>query len=209
MIRPLLPPLAGIALLLADVLPVVPLQGSDYPQPSPFPVSWELTFEHSKPKRIVVQPPGESNPSAYWYITYHVTNNTDRDKVLFYPSFDLMLENGDVVSSDRGVPPAVFDAIKAAERIKYLQNSNQISGELRQGDDQSRDGVAIWPEPSLRMGTFSIFVSGFWGESAQIKVGDKDVTLRKALQLTYHLDSDEHHPGEGALNELDSQYIMR
>jgi hypothetical protein len=206
MIRTLLLPLAGIALLLAIVLP---LRGSDYPQPSPFPVSWELTFEHSKPKRIVVQPPGESNPSAYWYITYHVTNNTDRDKVLFYPNFDLMLENGDVVPSDRGVPPAVFDAIKASEKIKYLQNSNQISGELRQGDDQSRDGVAIWPDPSLRLGTFSIFVSGFWGESAQIKVGDKDVTLRKTLQLTYHSDSDEHHPGEGQLNELDSQYVMR
>jgi hypothetical protein len=206
MIRSLLLPLAGLALVLAITMP---LRGGDYPKPSPFPISWELTFDHSVPKRLVFEPPGASNPSAYWYMTYHVANNTDRDKVLFYPSFDLMLEDGDVITSDRGVPPAVFDAIKAKERIKYLQNSNQISGELRQGDDQARDGVAIWPEPSLRMGTFSVFVSGFWGESAQIKVGDKDVTLRKTLQVTYHLDSDEHHPGEGQLNELDSQSVMR
>jgi hypothetical protein len=206
MIRSLLVPLAGVALVLAIALP---LRGGDYPKPSPFPVSWELTFDHAVPKRIVIQAPGESNPSAYWYMTYHVANNTDRDKVPFYPSFDMMLEDGEVISSDRGVPPAVFDAIKTKERIKYLQNAQQIGGELRQGDDQGRDGVAIWLEPSLRMGTFSIFVSGFWGESTQIKVGDNDVTLRKAMQLTYHLDSDEHHPGEGQLNELDSQYIMR
>lgn len=206
MIRSLQIPLAGLVLVLAITLP---LRAGDFPKPSPFPVSWELTLTHSAPKRIVFEPPGASNPSAYWYMTYHVANNTDRDKVLFYPSFDMMLEDGDVITSDRGVPPAVFEAIKGKERIKYLLNSNQVSGELLQGDDQARDGVAIWPEPSLRMGTFTIFASGFWGESTQIKVGDSDVTLRKTLQLTYHLDSDEHHPGEGQLNELDSQYVMR
>jgi len=48
---------------------------ADYPKPSPYPISWELNFEHSKPKRIVVDVPGQSAPKAYWYMTYTVTNN--------------------------------------------------------------------------------------------------------------------------------------
>jgi hypothetical protein len=121
----------------------------------------------------------------------------------------MMLEDGQVIRSDIGVAPAVFDAVKNKEHLKYLQSNDVISGDLRQGEDQSKDGVAIWPEPRLRMGTFTIFCSGFWGESAIVKVGDKDVTLHKTLQLSYHLDSDESHPGGGDLVELDHQYVMR
>jgi hypothetical protein len=198
-------PLAGLLVVVALALPL----RADYPQPSPYPVSWELTLDHSLPKRIVVQGPGDMNPSAYWYVTYHVANNTDQDKVLFFPNFQMMLEDGQVIRSDIGVAPAVFDAIKKKEHLKYLQSNDVISGDLRQGEDQSKDGVAIWPEPRLRMGTFTIFCSGFWGESAIVKVGDKDVTLHKTLQLSYHLDSDESHPGGGDLAELDHQYVMR
>ena len=198
-------PMAGLLVVVALAMPLC----ADYPQPSPFPVSWELTFDHSLPKRILVQGPGDSNPAAYWYVTYHAANNTDQDKILFFPNFQMMLEDGQVVRSDIGVAPAVFDAIKQKEHLKYLQSNDVISGDLRQGEDQSKDGVAIWPEPRLRMGTFTIFCSGFWGESAVVKVGDKDVTLHKTLQLTYHLDSDESHPGGGDLVELDHQFVMR
>jgi len=198
-------PLAGLLVVVALARPL----RADYPRPSPYPVSWELTFDHSLPKRILVQGPGDLNPAAYWYVTYHAANNTDQDKVLFYPNFQMMLEDGQVIRSDIGVAPAVFDAIKQKEHLKYLQSNDVISGDLRQGEDQSKDGVAIWPEPRLRMGTFTIFCSGFWGESAIVKVGDKDVTLHKTLQLTYHLDSDESHPGGGDLVELDHQYVMR
>jgi hypothetical protein len=198
-------PLAALSLVLAITLPL----RAEYPQPSPYPVSWELTMTHSLPKRILVQGPGDVNPLAYWYVTYHVANNTDVDRVLFYPSFEMMLENGDVARSDMGISPAVFNAIKKKERLKYLQGNDTIGGELRQGEDQSKDGVAIWSEPRLRMGTFTIFCAGFWGETATVKVGDKDVTLHKTLQLTYHLDSDEAHPGGGDLVQKDEKFVMR
>jgi hypothetical protein len=198
-------PLAGLALLLSLVLPV----RADFPQPSPFPISWELALTHSEPKRIVVQGPADTNPQAYWYMTYHVVNNTDQDKILFYPTFEMMLEDGTVVRSDHNIEPAVFEAVKKRERIKYLLSADIIGGDLLQGDDQSKDGVAIWAEPRLRMGTFTIFCSGFWGESATVEVGDKDVVLHKTLQLTYHVDSDERHPGGGDLEDIDSQSVMR
>jgi hypothetical protein len=198
-------PVAVLSVVLAFALP---LRG-DFPTPSPFPVSWELTMTHSVPKRIVVQGAGDANPQSYWYVTYHVANNTDQDRILFYPQFDMMLENGQDVRSDIGVSPSVFDAIKKKEHLKYLQGNDTIGGDLRQGEDQSKDGVAIWPEPRLRMGTFTVFASGFWGETATVKVGDKDVNLHKTLQLTYHLDSDEAHPGGGDLVQKDEEYVMR
>ncbi len=200
-----LPSLAAAVCLLACALPT----RGDFPEPSPFPVSWELTLTYQKPKRIVVQAPGDSNPFAYWYVTYHVVNNTDRDKVIFYPTIEMETQGGDLIRSDNGVKPAVFDAIKKHEGLKYLMNANQIGGELRHGEDESRDGVAIWPEPALQMGTFSVYLTGFWGETKTIKVGDKDVTLHKTLQLTYHLNSDASHPGEGQLIDKGSEYIMR
>jgi hypothetical protein len=198
-------PVAALSVVFSIAMPL----RADYPKPSPYPVSWELTFDHSLPKRILVQGPGDVNPLGYWYVTYHVANNTDVDKVLFYPKFDMMLEDGEDVASDMGVSTPVFEAIKKKEHLKYLQSNDTIGGELRQGEDQSKDGVAIWPEPRLRMGTFTIFCSGFWGETAIVKVGDKDVVLHKTLQLTYHLDSDENHPGGGDLVQKDDQYIMR
>lgn len=202
-------PLIGVVCVLYVVLCVAGAARADYPQPSPTPVSWELTLTHSQPKRIVVQVPGDPGPTAYWYMTYHVVNNTDQDHVLFYPTFDLVTEDGKVIRSDTNLAPAVFDAIKGTERIKFLLNEQAVGGELRQGDDQSRDGVAIWPEPDVHMGTFNIFAMGFWGEAAIVKVGDQDVTLRKTLQLTYHLSLDENAPDHGVLTEKDTQFVMR
>jgi hypothetical protein len=205
----LLLPLAGTALALALLLPG-PLLRADYPQPSPYPVSWELTVDFAQPKRITVQAPGDDAPKPYWYITYHVANNTDKDTVLFYPSFDMLTQDGQIFHSDGiDVKPAVFTAIKNFERIKFLQDANDIPGPLRQGEDQSKDGVAIWPEPDPRMGTFTIFASGFWGESAIIKVGNTNQVLHKTLQESFHLNSDATHPGQGALVPEDSEYVMR
>src|SRR5207248_1100298 len=61
---------------------------ADYPKPSPYPISWELTFQHDKPKRIVVNVPGRPAPVAYWYLMYSVTNKTDQEQT-FLPFFEM------------------------------------------------------------------------------------------------------------------------
>jgi len=202
-------PLVGAALLLALGLTPDTLR-ADYPQPSTFPASWELTATFAKPRRIIVQTPGDDAPKAYWYITYHVANNSDQDKVLFYPGFQMLTQDGQLIASDGiEVKPAVFAAVQDKEHIKFLQTATDIAGPLRQGEDQSKDGVAIWPEPDPRMGTFTIFASGFWGEAATVKVGNDTIILHKTLQQTFHLDSDAAHAAEGELVQQDSQYVMR
>jgi hypothetical protein len=190
---------------------------ADYPKPSPYPVSWELNFEHSKPKRIVVDVPGSSTPKAYWYMTYTITNKTDKEQT-FLPIFQLVTKEGQVLRSDKNIPSKVFEAVKDREHIKYLEPYTKVAGELRIGDDQAKDSVAIWEEPETKMGNFTIYVGGLSGEAVTLKddkgqptkdAEGKPVILRKTLQLDYQIPGDEIRPGEDPVNEKDHSWVMR
>ena len=79
-----------VTVMLAVMLPAMftpPVRAADaFPKPSLYPKSWELKFEHSKPKRVVVK--DEKNiPRAYWYMTYTVTNNSDSEQLFLRFSF--------------------------------------------------------------------------------------------------------------------------
>ncbi|MGB7156587.1 MAG: hypothetical protein WBD40_00890 [Tepidisphaeraceae bacterium] len=187
-----------------------------YPKPSPYPVTWELKFKHSAPKRIVVDT-GAGAPQAYWYMTYTVTNNTDQERT-FLPVFEMLTENGDVIRSDRSLPYRVFTDIKAREKSQFLEHFTQIGGEIRLGEDEAKDGVAIWKEPNPEMGSFSIFLTGLSGEAARLKdaegkdVKDADgqpVILRKTLQMNYFVRGDEVYPGQDEVNTRPEQWVMR
>jgi hypothetical protein len=191
--------------------------GAQYPKPSPFPISWELKFDHSVPQRIVVKVPGQAAPQAYWFMTYSVTNNTDKEQT-FLPMFELVTQDGKTIRSDNRIPAAVFDSVKQRVKDKYLEPFTRIGGELLIGEDQTRDGVAIWKEPSARMGQFQIYVQGLSGEAVFLKDDDgkevktpdgKPVILRKTLQLNYLIRGDEVYPGEDDVNENPEEWVMR
>jgi len=180
---------------------------ADYPKPSMYPISWELKFEHSMPKRIVVNLPG--GPRAYYYLVYTVTNSSDQEQ-MFFPVMEMLTEDGRVIRSDKNVPLKVFDLIKARESKQFLEQFPQIEGSVRLGEDQARDGVAIWSEPTPEMGRFSIFIGGLSGEATTIKGPDgKPMTLRKTLELNYLVRGDEVYPGEDEVNEEASRWVMR
>ncbi|HSU67855.1 MAG TPA: hypothetical protein VLJ39_13345 [Tepidisphaeraceae bacterium] len=181
------------------------------PEPSVYPIAWELDFKHGAPKRVVV------GQDAYWYITYTVTNNTGQEQV-WRPDFQMLTNDGKVVKSDHEIPPPVFDKIKSLEGNKLLQRATQVAGPLRQGVDQAKDGVAIWPETTPRMGSFKIFVGGLSGEFVILKdddgkeVKDADglpVMLRKTLELDYQIWGDEFYPGRDDVHEMGHKWIMR
>jgi hypothetical protein len=204
-----------LALVACLALPVVSIR-AEHPKPSVYPISWELRFEHGKAKRIVVDVPG-TGKQAFWYMTYEVTNTTDTEQT-FLPQFEMLTRDGRVIRSDKNISPAVIDAIRARERKQELQSALQIAGPLRAGEDQAKEGVAIWPEPDPRMGTFTIFVTGLSGEIAQLKddngqpVKDKDgqpIILRKTLEATYQVPGDEVYPGEDAIIEKSTGWVMR
>jgi hypothetical protein len=196
----------------------------DIPVPSTYPISWQLDFVHGLPSRIVVDVPSMNVPQAYWYMTYTVTNNSDKEQT-FLPQIEMLTDNGTVTKSDVNIPPQVFTAIKNREHNKLLEPITSIDGTIRLGEAEARDGVAIWPEPMPRMGHFSIFVTGLSGEAVIMKKIDgkytkvdqaadmkemKDlIILRKTLQLNFFIRGDEVYPGEDEVNKDTEEWIMR
>jgi len=200
-----------VALALIAGLSLPPRVATAFPKPATAPVSWELNFTHSKPKRITV------GGDAYWYMTYGVVNNTDEERH-FLPSFELVTENGDVLRSDRRIPFNVFQAIKTREKNRFLEHYTAVGGPLRLGEDEAKEGVAIWKEPNPEMGRFSIFVTGLSGEHVIMKDADgkdrkdaegRPLILRKTLQLNYLIRGDEVYPGEDEVNVNAEEWVMR
>ncbi len=188
-----------------------------YPEPSKFPISWELKFEYKTPRRIVIEVPGAAAPKAYWYMTYTVTNKTDQERE-FLPYFEMVTRTGKIIRSDKNMSPAVFERIKAVAGIPLLESPLKIGGTLRVGEDQAKDGVAIWEETEAEMGDFSIFVSGLSGESTQLTDSsnqpalDKDgkpIILFKTMQIDYKIAGDEVLPGNDPITKTNQKWVMR
>jgi hypothetical protein len=182
---------------------------TDYPEPSPYPTTWELTFDYKTPTRIVVNVPGSVSPKAYWYMPYTLTNDGEETQT-FIPQFEILTADGKVHKALNNVPVIVFDTIKTRERNKLMMPPTKVSGEIRPGVDQAKDSVAVWEEPSKDMDTFKIFVGGLSGEFVELKddkgnllkdAKGENLILRKTLQLTYHLNGDDVYPGEDPINE--------
>lgn len=216
MIRPpsrFLLPIAGLLVLGALAW--------GYPKPSAYPVSWELKFEHSVPKRIVVTPKGGKTAEAYWYITYTVSN-LGKEEQRFLPVFQMLSDEDKVIRSDTGIPTEVLATIRLREKAPHLLSATDVGGILRVGEDQAKDGVAIWREPKAEMGQFTIFVTGLSGEAIILKDdsgnvvekagkdGKKEpVILFKTLQVRYHMAGDEKFPGNDAVELVDRSWVMR
>jgi hypothetical protein len=174
-----------------------------FPKPSPYPTTWELKVEVASPKRVVV------GGKAYWYLTYRVTNETGQERV-FLPTFEVMTPDGKVARADRLIPLPVFEAVKQREGIKFLEQYNQISGEVRLGEDEARDGVTIWPEASAEDREFTVFFSGFSGETAKVAGPEgKELTLFKTLQLSYAIPGDARFRDVNEVKESSRSYVMR
>lgn len=213
-----------LALGVAAAVAPLALAALDFPVPSSYPISWELTFKHGTPKRIVVDVPGSLVPKSYWYMTYTVTNDTKKEQS-FFPSFDLLTQDGNVHPADKNVPPRVFDQVKAAERNQFLEDFTKLSGPVRIGEAEAKDGVAIWPETVTPAGHFSVFATGLSGEAVTMKMVDgkyqkvdqaadlkqiKDlIILRKTLQLNYFIRGQESYENPTEVVADGEEWIMR
>src|SRR5579885_482879 len=102
---------------------VSPAHAKKFPEPSVYPIAWQLDFKHSEPKRIVV------GTTPYWYMTYTVTNNTGQEQV-WRPDFQMLTNDGKVIQSDRGVSAEVFDQIKRTEGNRFVQPAALVAGPL-------------------------------------------------------------------------------
>lgn len=198
-----------IALLMGQLPPGDVGEG---PAPSPTPISWEFEFRYANPpKRIDVQEGGRT--VTYWYLPYTVINRSAATQ-RFFPTFQLVTQDLKVIDTDTGIRPLVFNAIRERHRVthKYLVHPTQAIGELRTGEDNARESVAIWRDVDLTGNRFKIFVAGLSGEArlvpnpaydpkqpqpassaegARENSNPKYFTLRKTLELSYTLPGSE------------------
>ncbi len=186
------------------------------PEPDPVPRKWQLTLE-TGPMRVMsvdVDGSGPEPARLYYYLTYKVINNTGQD-ILFTPSFDLTTDEGDLQRSGRGVPGAATEQIIAALENKFLEDQISIVGMLLQGEENAKEGLAVWPVGTSHVRDLKVFAHGFSGETRAMDVfdpatkGTKRVTFRKTLMLQYQALGETRDMGAQELPRINEQWIMR
>lgn len=188
-----------------------------YPRPSVSPVAWEVDLEYRRPRRIVVEVPGQSAPKAYWYMIYTVTNNSD-EELFFLPDIEMLTQDGAVIPANRGIRTAVFDAIGKRARSTELTLPQQMTSKLLIGEDDAKSSVAIWEEPSPELGTFDIFFGGLSGEVVILKGADgqtltdadgKPIRVRKTRQLRFKIRGDDRDKFDDEVVLVQDTWVMR
>ena len=211
-------------LTLAMAMAVAGLAVEDDPVPRPkvVAVKWQLEFEYKTPQTITLKLAGEKKPLTFWYVLYQVTNRTKGDRI-YAPEFVMYTDTGEIVRAGQKVSSAVFEAIQKRHNNPLLLDIAGVTGRLLQGEDNAKDGVAIWRDFDPKARGFDLFIGGLSGERetlplpVPIKVRDakgKEITktetiLSKTLQLTYSV------PGEAAARPrvkpalLNKTWVMR
>lgn len=190
---------------------------ADVPKPSDARISWELEFENTELQSIQVRLPGEDKLTTFWFMRYTITNkNLDPQtrqptEQFFLPEFVMYTDTGQIIRGGYKVPGVVFEEIKKLSNSTLLKDQTSITGKILYGEDNAKEGVAIWPSFDPKAGQLDIFVGGLSGETKEValpkpvtvKVKDpetgevKEVTKDKVL-LTKTLHLAFKVPGEAA-----------
>jgi hypothetical protein len=182
------------------------------PEPDPVPRRWQLTVEPGPLRVAAVEHQGSQQ--MYYYMTYKVTNNTDTD-LLFTPSFEMANDEGELVRSGRNVPGAVTAKILESLENPLILDQINIVGTLLQGEENAKEGIAIWPVGAAKVSSLEVFGNGFSGEARTIDAydpatkGTKRVTLRKTMMLRFQPLGETKVTGAESLPMLEMRWIMR
>lgn len=177
-----------------------------FPKPAPVPYRWELQFEPGE-LRLYQDPDGGS---AYWFMTYKITNRTGRQQV-WAPGFTLFTDAGEILPAGRDVPAPVTDKLVELLANPLLETQNQIIGEVEHGRENAREGLAVWPARNLQVNQISLFISGMSGETASVEnpVSGERVLLRKTLQRDYLISGDAAPRGSRPVPLVSQTWVMR
>lgn len=197
--------LVAIACTAAAFLPAA-RTFAQHPTPSAVPLRWELAFEPG-PLRTYVDP---VEGTAYWYMPYVVTNLTGQDQT-WAPEFVLFADTGEILRSGEGVPSRVEERLRELLGNPLLETQNEIIGDIRQGREHARDGLAVWPLRRTRLTEFSVFIGGISGETARIvnPVTGAPVILRKSLERRYRVPGDPLARGSTPVELVSERWVMR
>src|SRR5205085_2147709 len=140
------------------------------PEPDPIPRRWQLSIEPG-PLRIATVDVPDEGPRTFFYMTYKVTNTSGGD-LLFAPSFDMATNRGDVLRSGRDVPASVTKSLLESLGNSLLEDQISIVGNLLQGEGNAKEGLVVWPAPSLHLTDLEVYAAGFSGETKSVEITD-------------------------------------
>jgi hypothetical protein len=143
------------------------------PKPAEIPTHWQLDITYHPPKAIAVTLPGRSMPQVFWYVRYTVTNNT-AEEIVFAPNFVLYTDTGEIHQAGKNVPTPVFDAIKKLYNAPLMRDVTTITGRILRGENNAKDGVAIWPDFDPKSGDIDIFIGGLSGETVECELPEEN-----------------------------------
>ena len=188
------------ALLIATAMAMV-VGITTAPAPASAPVSassldWQLDLAPGD-LRLYVDP---VDGRRYWYFTYTVTNQTERDLV-FAPRIELFMDSGEVLRSGRGVPSRVIGQLKKLLGNPLLEDQNRIIGNLRVGKENARTGIAVWPAEDQDITEVTLFFQGLSSDRKVVKhpKTDQPVSLYRTLRREYVVAGDPEQRGSTPL----------
>ena len=218
--------LAVIATIVLTIGAILVDTARTAPKPSEVSNAWQLDIDYKAPQPIMIQVPGEAKPRLFWFMQYTVTNHTGQDQI-FVPEFTLFTDTAQVIKAGQRVPAGVFDKIKSLYNNPLLNDVSTITGKILQGDDNAKDGVAIWSDFDPKATSFDVFVGGLSGETAQITLPqpmevtevDSDgkkvtktvekVVLSKTLDLSYTVNGDPDNRAKNKAGLTAKNWVMR
>jgi len=195
--------------LVGSVLPLAAFA----PEPDPIPRRWQLDVDPGALRTAVVDVEG-LGPQVYFFMTYKVTNASGGD-LLLAPAMELATDEGEVLRAGRDVPSAVTREILGRLENPFLQDQTAIVGVILQGEENAREGLAIWPAPDLNLSEVTVFAAGFSGETAPVEFKDPStgnpgrVLLRKSLMLRYQTMGELRPSSSTALTLAERLWVMR
>ena len=227
--------IGALATVLAGALAVGVSGGQEGKAPVPLevPAAWELGFDYQTPRPITVRLPGEKKATVFWYLLYTVTNQYREPRTqqpteqIFVPDFALYTNTGQLLRAGKKTPNVVYEAIKKRHNNPHLKDMVSITGKLLFGEDNAKDGVAIWKDFDPKAGSADIFVGGLSGEIIEIqlpkpvKVTRMDHTgkttteevsmlrLTKTLQLTYNVPGEVKARAHTRVVFVGKRWVMR
>ena len=192
----------GVPATLASIARAVP-------DPAPVPRRWEFQLEPGPLRLTTVEVPGKGW-RPYWYFTFKVTNNTGEDR-FFAPSFEMSLDNGEVMLSGRNVPRQVTETILQRLNNPLLIDEIAIQGTMLQGPENAKEGLVIWPADDLRVDVLRVFAAGFSGETYRYTRPDngEQVTLRKQLMLPHQLPGEANPQSDDPIKRVGQRWVLR
>ena len=188
--------------------------------------SWQLNITYHAPKPLLMKVPGEAKPQLFWYFLYTVTNRTGKERS-FNPNIVLFTNTGEILQAGDGVSPVVFEKIRSVTNNPLLRDQWSIGGKMPQGQDNARDGVAIFRNFDPKATSFDIFAAGLSGETTSIKlpvpievteeapdgkerkVKKTKVFLTKTLRLHYGIGTEAAQRLRAKATLIEKDWVMR